>query len=251
MREVWLAASRSVFSWAARHKHIGKNPFADVKVDLPRRSRSRETKAFKAEEIRLILRASTAYKRPRTARERARRWVMWLCAYLCLEVRCLGCDTHQTVALDVVRRPKTTPIHELKRYMRCKDCSQVRGYAFKRSHLVAGGNGRFRPAIRRLLGGRGRGEEAMSMIRKLAVWSTIAALSFSVHARAFDVRRVVTGIDADNKSNAILDSKITLAPAPNDLKWAHLWVNGQSISATDTGTNLLASRHPRTAHNSV
>jgi hypothetical protein len=25
---------------------------------------------------------------------------------------CLGCDTHQTVALDTVRRPKTTPIHE-------------------------------------------------------------------------------------------------------------------------------------------
>jgi hypothetical protein len=29
--------------------------------------------------------------------------------YSYLEVRCLGCDTHQTVALDVVRRPKTTP----------------------------------------------------------------------------------------------------------------------------------------------
>jgi hypothetical protein len=57
--------------------------------------------------------------------------------YLYLEVRCLGCDTHQTVALDVVRRPKATPIHELERYMRCKDCSQVRGYPFKRSHLVA------------------------------------------------------------------------------------------------------------------
>jgi len=54
-----------------------------------------------------------------------------------LEVRCLGCDTHQTVALDVVRRPKVTPIHELERYMRCKDCSQVRAYAYKRSHLVA------------------------------------------------------------------------------------------------------------------
>src|ERR1700692_2262882 len=26
-----------------------------------------------------------------------------------LEVRCLGCDTHQTVALDIVRRPKATP----------------------------------------------------------------------------------------------------------------------------------------------
>jgi hypothetical protein len=57
--------------------------------------------------------------------------------YIYLEVRCLGCDTHQTVALDVVRRPKTTPIHELERYMRCKDCSQMRAYAFKRSHLVA------------------------------------------------------------------------------------------------------------------
>src|ERR1700684_3049381 len=29
--------------------------------------------------------------------------------YLYLEVRCLGCDTHQTVALDIVRRPKATP----------------------------------------------------------------------------------------------------------------------------------------------
>ena len=57
--------------------------------------------------------------------------------YLYIEVKCLGCDTHQTVTLDVVRRPKTTPIHELERYMRCRDCSQVRGYAYKRSHLVA------------------------------------------------------------------------------------------------------------------
>jgi hypothetical protein len=30
-----------------------------------------------------------------------------------LEVRCLGCNTHQTVALDIVRRPKATPVHEL------------------------------------------------------------------------------------------------------------------------------------------
>jgi hypothetical protein len=27
-----------------------------------------------------------------------------------------------TVALDIVRRPKATPVHELERYMRCKDC---------------------------------------------------------------------------------------------------------------------------------
>jgi hypothetical protein len=41
--------------------------------------------------------------------------------------RTLGCDTSQTVALDIVRRPKSTPIHELERYLHCKDCSQVRG----------------------------------------------------------------------------------------------------------------------------
>jgi hypothetical protein len=57
--------------------------------------------------------------------------------YLYLEVRCLGCDTSQTVALNIIRRAKTTPIHELERYMRCKDCSQLRGYPYKRSHLVA------------------------------------------------------------------------------------------------------------------
>ena len=50
-----------------------------------------------------------------------------------LEDRYLGCDTHQTVALDVVRRPKATPIHELEAV---QDCSQVRGYPYKRSHLV-------------------------------------------------------------------------------------------------------------------
>ena len=56
--------------------------------------------------------------------------------YRYLEVKCLGCNTHLTVALDIVRRPKAAPVHELERYMRCKDCSQVRGYAYKRSHLV-------------------------------------------------------------------------------------------------------------------
>src|SRR6478735_7202542 len=54
-----------------------------------------------------------------------------------LEVKCLGCNTHQTVALDIVRRPKTTPVHELERYMRCRDCSRLQGRPYKRSHLVA------------------------------------------------------------------------------------------------------------------
>lgn len=57
--------------------------------------------------------------------------------YRHLEVKCLGCETHQTVALDIVRRPKWTPIYELERYMRCKGCSRRHGHPYKRSHLVA------------------------------------------------------------------------------------------------------------------
>jgi hypothetical protein len=48
--------------------------------------------------------------------------------YRYLEVRCNGCDTSQTVALDIVRRPKATPIHQLERYLRCKVCYRLQGY---------------------------------------------------------------------------------------------------------------------------
>jgi integrase len=81
IREVWLPAARRVFGWGVDHKHVHKNPCADIKVDVPRQARNRETKAFRPEEVLVILRASVAYKQPRTARDRARRWAMWLCAY--------------------------------------------------------------------------------------------------------------------------------------------------------------------------
>ena len=41
--------------------------------------------------------------------------------YRYLEVKCLGRNTHQTLALETVRRTKATPVHELERYMRCKE----------------------------------------------------------------------------------------------------------------------------------
>jgi hypothetical protein len=49
--------------------------------------------------------------------------------YTYLEVRCFGCDTHQTVALDIVRRPKTTPIHGLKCYRSPAPWPRARGRA--------------------------------------------------------------------------------------------------------------------------
>lgn len=75
--------------------------------------------------------------------------------YRYLEVKCLGCDTHQTVPLDIVRRPKTTPIHELERYMRCRQCSQLRGAPISAVILWHCEPRRFPPAIHLLSGGLG------------------------------------------------------------------------------------------------
>ena len=81
VREVWLSASRTVFGWGLRHKRISKNPFSDIYVDVPKKMRLRETKAFRPEEAAVILRAALTYGHPKTMQERARRWVPWLCAY--------------------------------------------------------------------------------------------------------------------------------------------------------------------------
>ena len=74
-----------------------------------------------------------------------------------LEVRCLGCDTDQTVALDIVRRPKATPIHELERYMRCKDCSEARGIHTNAAIWSRCAQPRSQRAILRQRGGLGSG----------------------------------------------------------------------------------------------
>ena len=73
--------------------------------------------------------------------------------YHYLEVKCLGCNTHQTVALNIVRRPKATPVHELERYMRCRDCSRLQGRPYKRSHLVALRPSKISATIRHQRGG--------------------------------------------------------------------------------------------------
>jgi hypothetical protein len=68
--------------------------------------------------------------------------------YLYLEVRCLGCDTHQMVALNIGRRPKATPIHEFE---------DIRTSA---AILLRFGPLRFRPMILRRHGGRGSDKRA-------------------------------------------------------------------------------------------
>jgi len=53
-----------------------------------------------------------------------------------LEVKCAGCDTCNTVDLTTLRRPKETAIWQLERRMKCRPCSEERGYPYKRGHLV-------------------------------------------------------------------------------------------------------------------
>jgi len=67
--------------------------------------------------------------------------------FVYLEVKCLGCNTHQTVALNIVRRPKATPIHDLERH------------GFKGGRTSAAiwwrcGRQRSRPIVHRRHGGR-------------------------------------------------------------------------------------------------
>ncbi|WMT73866.1 hypothetical protein [Bradyrhizobium sp. Ash2021] len=82
VREIWLSASRRVFSWAREHKRVRQNPFKEVKVDVPRKMQMREDgRSFTAAEASIILKSSLAYQKPDTPTERTRRWVPWLCAY--------------------------------------------------------------------------------------------------------------------------------------------------------------------------
>ena len=78
--------------------------------------------------------------------------------YRYLEVKCLGCNTHQIVALDIVRRPKTKPVHELE--ATCAAASAPKSGAMPTSEAISSrcGRRRFQPAIRRQRGGRANGE---------------------------------------------------------------------------------------------
>jgi integrase len=81
VRTNWITASKTIFGWAVEHKRIPHNPFAQVKITVPKKHRLRETQAFLQDEWRTILRASLAIRELDTPGIAARRWVPWLCAY--------------------------------------------------------------------------------------------------------------------------------------------------------------------------
>jgi quercetin dioxygenase-like cupin family protein len=87
-------------------------------------------------------------------------------------------------------------------------------------------------------------------IRYRVLWASIAATLATLlcaPVTASEVRRVVTGGGVDNKSTVMLDSRIALTPAPNDLKWAHLWITDifpLTVSDSDTRNKSLGVSPP-------
>jgi integrase len=80
VQDIWCNAARTIFKWAVDTKKLGTNPFKSVKIAVPRKVRTRE-KAFRPEEIALILKASLSIRETERAFDAARRWVPWICAY--------------------------------------------------------------------------------------------------------------------------------------------------------------------------
>ena len=75
-----------------------------------------------------------------------------------LEVKCAGCNTHSTVDLTTLRRPRGTPIWQIEQRMRCRPCSGARVRSSAATWLPYGRR-RPRPRIRRRRGGLGSDDE--------------------------------------------------------------------------------------------
>lgn len=77
----WRTALKTVFGWGVAEKIIDNNPFPEVRISVPRKNVERETKAFDDAEIKTILAAALRCDDTKSYRERAFRWVPWICAY--------------------------------------------------------------------------------------------------------------------------------------------------------------------------
>jgi integrase len=127
VKDVWVNAAATVYRWAEGQRLITDNPFAAVKVTVPRRIKNRETDAFTADEARTILQAALAVKDTKKPSGAAKRWVPWLCAYSGARVgeitQLRGNDVQRRGNLYVMRllpeagsiktgQARTVPLHE-------------------------------------------------------------------------------------------------------------------------------------------
>jgi integrase len=127
--DIWLAAARTVFSWALSNKFVATNPFEGVTIAVPAEAGELQQREFNETEWRRVLDASLAPPPLRMARHNAmaRRWVPWLCAYTGSRpgeiTQLRGQDVQNHHGLWVIRitpeagavkgrRARTVPLHE-------------------------------------------------------------------------------------------------------------------------------------------
>jgi integrase len=78
---VWRTALKTVFAWGIGEKLVKENPFAEVRISVPRKNVERETKAFTPDEVKIILQAALLCNDTKSWHEKTCRWVPWICAY--------------------------------------------------------------------------------------------------------------------------------------------------------------------------
>src|SRR5215472_7655599 len=79
------------------------------------------------------------------------------------------------------------------------------------------------------------------MLRSI-IASVVAMLMTISHVWASDIRRVVTGLDASDRSMAMFDSHVPLTDIQPDLSLGYLWVTDTfpiSLSKTDTKEKVI------------
>jgi integrase len=101
VKRTWIGSLKAVGRWAVKQPLIARNPFTDCEMRVPKKARHRETRAFRTDEILLILSACSAITHPRPPPGiAARRWVPWLCAY----TGARGGEITQLRSQDVIER---------------------------------------------------------------------------------------------------------------------------------------------------
>jgi integrase len=106
VKTTWLSAINTVFRWALEQKHGARNPFAGVKVVVPKKKKLRE-RVFLPQEAMTILRAALAITDTTRPIDATKRWVPWLCAYSGARVS----EMTQLRGMDVLERDGIHALH--------------------------------------------------------------------------------------------------------------------------------------------
>ena len=118
---IWRSALKTLCNWAVDEGKLSSNPFARVKIAIPRKHETRANKAFTDEEVRTILTAALHYQ-GKDKHQAAKRWLPWLMFYSgcrvseAARIRRQDVKEHDgiwamTFRFTKTKKPRTVPLH--------------------------------------------------------------------------------------------------------------------------------------------